>query len=215
MPDVILAGLSISKMQCIVTNNGMDMNDFVLFNPEGSKTHVNGKPVPKNQKVTLKADDRIIFGSSNVFRLYVPGGSSSIVEGKAAEKSDDKNNTNETISWHYAMEELNQAQLAAFGEQHREEREASEKFRQQLENKLKEMELQIKHERASGGARAAELEEKLSKERSRADRMQKRKGKKNYVLGGINSDSDLMPYDMSTDLIFFSNLQTKKQKCGR
>ena len=64
-----------------------------------------------------------------------------------------------------------------FREQHREEREASEKLRQLMEKKLKDMELQIKQERDSGGARAAELEEKLKNERSRADRMQKRKEK--------------------------------------
>jgi hypothetical protein len=39
-PDVILAGLAISKIQCIITNTA---NTFALFNPEGSKTHVNGK----------------------------------------------------------------------------------------------------------------------------------------------------------------------------
>ena len=54
------------------------MKQFELFNPNGSKTHVNGKPVPKGATIVLAPDDRIIFGSSNVFRLYVPNLSRSI-----------------------------------------------------------------------------------------------------------------------------------------
>ena len=85
-------------------------NEFVLLNPNGSKTHVNGKAIGKNQHVTLNPDDRIIFGSSNVFRLYVPGHSADI----GGNEGEQKNEAVE-ISWHYAMEELNEAQMAAFG----------------------------------------------------------------------------------------------------
>ena len=197
------------------------MKQFELFNPNGSKTHVNGKPVPKGATIVLAPDDRIIFGSSNVFRLYVPNLSRSITgddghhenngletsrkgETKETKESKTQESKNEQkqghaeegkqyegkqqdqqgktklqveISWHYAMEELNEQQMAAFKEEHSAEREASEKLRLKMENRLKEMELQIKHERASGGARAAELEAQLTEERSRAESLQRRKAK--------------------------------------
>jgi len=194
------------------------MKQFELYNPNGSKTHVNGKPVPKGATIVLAPDDRIIFGSSNVFRLYVPKLSRSITgddghhenngletsrkgETKESKTQESKNEQKQghaeegkqyegkqqdqqgktklqvEISWHYAMEELNEQQMAAFKEEHSAEREASEKLRLKMENRLKEMELQIKHERASGGARAAELEAQLTEERSRAESLQRRKAK--------------------------------------
>ena len=178
-PDVVLAGLGVGKIQCIITNVGG--TQFILFNPEGSKTHVNGKPVPKGKTRQLYADDRIIFGSSNVFRLHVPNVSKSNEGSKQSEEEGKESGDGEAgsieISWHYAMEELNEAQMAAFSEEHRAEREESERLRQQMEARLREMEAQIRHERASGGARAAELEAQLTKEKSRAESLQRRKEK--------------------------------------
>jgi hypothetical protein len=164
-PDVVLAGLNISKTQCVITNE--DGVRFKLHNPEGSKTYINGKPIAGGEALELQADDRIIFGSSNVFRLFIPSKSG---KGGLTERS-------ERVSWHAAMEELNEAQMAAFGAQHRAEREKAEKMRQEMESRLREMEAQIRRERQSGGERAAELEAQLQQERDRAERLQRRKAK--------------------------------------
>jgi hypothetical protein len=243
MPDIVLKGLSISKIHCVVNNVGM--TQFVLFNPDGSKTHVNGKPVQKGKTVILSPDDRIIFGSSNVFRLYVPGKSRSTTttgahtargtESKvssSATKTETK--TAETkscddeaveISWHYAMEELNEAQMAAFKEEHSAEREASEKLRQQMEERLREMEAQIRHERASGGARAAELEAQLSQERSRAERLQRRKEKEAEMRSlmdqkllktiGLVEEANSIAIELSKGMSFTIKLRVNQSQAVR
>jgi hypothetical protein len=167
----------------------------------------------------LNADDRIIFGSSNVFRLYVPGVSTTTATDER------KDSSNEEISWHYAMEELNEAQMAAFGEQHRAEREQAEKLRQLMEQKLKDMEEQIKLERASGGARAAELEEKLNQERSRADRMQKRKEKEAEMRSlmdqkllktiGLVEEANIIANELSKGMNFSIKLRVNQSQAVR
>ena len=167
----------------------------------------------------MNADDRIIFGSSNVFRLYVPGVSTTTATDER------KDSSNEEISWHYAMEELNEAQMAAFGEQHRAEREQAEKLRQLMEQKLKDMEEQIKLERASGGARAAELEEKLNQERSRADRMQKRKEKEAEMRSlmdqkllktiGLVEEANIIANELSKGMNFSIKLRVNQSQAVR
>jgi hypothetical protein len=166
-PDVILAGLNIAKLQCTIKADTDNGEGFVLSNPKGSKTYVNGIPVQKGTSVALARHARIIFGSSNVFRLQIPDAGDG---GKTARRPDH-------VTWHHAIEELNQGQMAAFEDQHREERERAEKVRREMEQKLKEMEQMINLEREKGGARAEELEAQLEEQRERAERLARRKAK--------------------------------------
>ena len=97
-PDVILAGLNIAKLQCTIKADTDNGEGFVLSNPKGSKTYVNGIPVQKGTSVALARHARIIFGSSNVFRLQIPDAGDG---GKTARRPDH-------VTWHHAIEELNQ-----------------------------------------------------------------------------------------------------------
>ena len=165
-PDIILAGLNIAKLQCIIHCGKNAKAGFRISNPNGSKTYVNGIPVKKGAEVALKPHDRIIFGSSNIYRIQIPG---SLLKSKLGRP--------EHVTWTHAIEELNQGQMAAFSEQHRAEREEAERMRKEMEMKLKEMEQMINQERQKGGNRAAELEAQLEEQRQRAERLQRRKAK--------------------------------------
>ena len=165
-PDVILAGLNIAKVHCAVKADTDNGEGFVLTNPHGSKTYVNGVPVRKGASVALRIHSRVIFGSSNVFRLQIPDGTS----GATPRRPDH-------VTWSHAIEELNQGQMAAFEDQHREEREKAEAMRKEMEEKLREMEHMINMEREKGGTRAAELEAQLEEQRDRAERLARRKAK--------------------------------------
>ena len=139
-PDIILAGLNIAKLQCIIHCGKNAKAGFKISNPNGSKTYVNGIPVKKGANVDLKPHDRIIFGSSNIYRIQIPG---SLLKSKLGRP--------EHVTWTHAIEELNQGQMAAFSEQHRAEREEAERMRKEMETKLREMEQMINQERQKGG----------------------------------------------------------------
>ena len=94
----------------------------------------------KGANVDLKPHDRIIFGSSNIYRIQIPG---SLLKSKLGRP--------EHVTWTHAIEELNQGQMAAFSEQHRAEREEAERMRKEMEMKLREMEQMINQERQKGG----------------------------------------------------------------
>ena len=127
-------------MQCIIHCGKNAKAGFQISNPNGSKTYVNGIPVKKGAKVDLKPHDRIIFGSSNIYRIQIPG---SLLKSKLGRP--------EHVTWTHAIEELNQGQMAAFSEQHRAEREEAERMRKEMEMKLREMEQMINQERQKGG----------------------------------------------------------------
>ena len=91
---------------------------FKISNPNGSKTYVNGIPVKKGSEVDLKPHDRIIFGSSNIFRIQIPG---SLLKSKLGRP--------EHVTWTHAIEELNQGQNGSLFRQHRAEREEAERMK--------------------------------------------------------------------------------------
>lgn len=130
----MLSGLSIKPLHAIVKNTG---GVITMIGVEGSKTFVNGDHCTEETKLTN--GDRVIIGNNFVFRFIDPRlPAPKPVQGESGS------------DWGNAMEEFQQKQgmrvLSVSSEMGKLEAEEL-KQRKLLEDKLKEMEAQLKKER--------------------------------------------------------------------
>eukprot|EP00742_Colponemidia_sp_Colp-10_P006091 GILJ01006518.1.p1 GENE.GILJ01006518.1~~GILJ01006518.1.p1 ORF type:complete len:1181 (-),score=265.27 GILJ01006518.1:214-3756(-) len=172
VPDILLAGLGIHRRHCSLNTEGGVVK--LIPTPEGSKnTFVNGYKV--EGPATLYHGDRIIFGSNSVFLFKYPS--------KADEHSDRLPRPISEMDWEFAQKEYTTVQgLTKNIDEKNAEIELEETRKQEeMERKLKEIEVAAKREKEE--AEAAMAQQRAEFERKLKEMEERMKG---------TNDSDLI-----------------------
>jgi hypothetical protein len=199
--SIVLGGLSIQAEHAVIRGAG---GAFTLgLQRDGARTHVNGDGVTVSTPLELHHNARIVFGNNHAFLFVNPV---EVAAGTAPAEAD----VPEDVTFDFAMQELNKAQVAAIAAEEEKRRVVAEEEKAKAEARVKELQEAMEAERKKMQDDADARMQKLQADAEAGDR-QARERQEAMMVEARKAQADLEE-KLRAQIAETERVAAKKQK---